>query len=1159
MTNRALSLKDPKRALSSCWVIGLILMAGTMAQAADAVRKIFDLPADAAEKSLRRFSAQSGIQVIFPTEVARGVRTRAVVGEFTSREALERMLANTRLKVVPDEKTGALTITRVPDEAPPLPVNEPKSTTTTEPTTTMKRKNPITMLGAWIALALTPGAHGAESGNVLAGQETGRIEGRVENMLTGVFLSNARVTVEGTKLETLTSPQGEYRLSGVAPGSARLRVFYTGLEERTINVTVRANETVQQDISLVSRGRDVSESAATQLDPFIVAAEREKNAQEMAVNERRFAPNVKNVVSGDQFGDVSDGNVGEFLKFLPGVTVGYSAWDPNTVSLRGMPSSTTVMTLDGAPISSVSSGNDRTMSLFGLSMNNVSRVEVTKSPTPDLPANALGGAVNLIPASAFDRRTPQTTYRAYGNFNTRHATFSDVPAPDAHLTMMGIQPGFDFKSIVPVNQSFGFTLTGLYTRRYDQLNTSNPNWVGVSSAGAGITPQNPYLGSYAQTLAAALWTRSVGSASVDWKFRPQDVLSLSLQYSLADTYHSTPSFTANPGVPESYGPTFVQGRVTAQPWSSYLWTRQIYLRTFFGKLSYRHDGPVWQLLAGVSYSKGSYSNDPSTADGVGRATFRLRNVGVRYDDITNSIPRNITARTAAGLTINPYDQNNLTIESVQNQHVSTSDLNWYVYTHASRSLNTAIPIKIKVGTDIKVRKKDRRAPTDLWTFVGPDGAVNGTDDLATNYDVMSESNYTDLPYGMPSVARWVDLGKMSALFKAHPEYFRFNEVNSITTGAASSKITETISSGYVRTDVRLIDNRLWLVGGVRYERTEDDGEGILNDIRATYQQDANGNLILGANDRPVLISTDPVVTARLRYQDRAARAKRHYGDFYPSLNASYTITPKFIARTAYARTIGRPNYSEITPGTTVSDPASTAVKTIGINNTGLKPWSAHSYDLSLEYYPSNGTILSVGGFYKEISDFFGGTSLPATPALLAELGLGDEYLDYSVNTKQNVGSARISGVEAEARFIVPFLPSWAKGLQVYGNGTAQSLRGADVADFSEYMSRSASWGFSFTRPRFSVMLNWNFQGRIKGLILTGVEPGSYRYTAPKTFADLNVEYRLNKRIAFYAVIKNLSNTVSYGQRYGPNAAPYARTFSAGEYGRQMTVGVKGSF
>ena len=132
---------------------------------------------------------------------------------------------------------------------------------------------------------------------------------------------------------------------------------------------MQAGAIVVQNFRLTSRGR--GEGEATTLDPFIIAAERVKNAQELSVNERRFAANVKNVVSGDQFGDVSDGNVGEFLKFLPGVSVGYSAWDPNSVSLRGMPSATTIVTVDGSDVSSVSSGNDRGMSLFGLSMNNV--------------------------------------------------------------------------------------------------------------------------------------------------------------------------------------------------------------------------------------------------------------------------------------------------------------------------------------------------------------------------------------------------------------------------------------------------------------------------------------------------------------------------------------------------------------------------------------------------------------------------------------------------------------------------------------------------------------------------------------------------------------------------------------------------------------------
>ena len=1012
------------------------------------------------------------------------------------------------------------------------------------------------VLGAWLALALSPATSGS-AGAPAGGAEAGRIEGRVENTMTGVYLSNARVTVDGTKAEALTNSEGEYRLTGITAGKVQLRVFYTGLDERTAEVTVRAGDVVVQNFGLASKGR--GEGEATKLDPFIVAAERVKNAQEMAVNERRFAANVKNVVSGDQFGDVSDGNVGEFLKFLPGVSVGYSAWDPNSVSLRGMPSAATTVTVDGSDVSSVSSGNDRGMSLFGLSMNNVSRIEVTKSPTPDLPATGLGGSVNLIPASAFDRKTPQTSYRVYTNFNAAHATLDKVPAADRHTSVRGFQPGFDFKSVVPVNERFGYTITGLYTKRYDSNNDYNPNWIGVSAGAAGITPTNPYLGSFAMNQAAALWTRIAGSASFDWKFKPTDVLSVSFQYAFADTYQPTASFTANPGAPVSYGAAFLQGPTTAQPWSSYLQVHDILMRNIFGKATYRHTGPTWAMSAGTAYSKASYNRQPINPEAVGRASFRMRNAAVRYDEINRGVPNLITAKTAAGVAFNPYDQNNLSIESIQNQRVATSDLNWSAAADAKRSIDFILPITLKTGADFRLRKKDRRAPTDLWTFVGPDRVAFTADDLATNYAVMSDLDFHALPYGSKGDARWADLGKVTALFKSHPEYFQFNDVNTISTSAASSVITETLTSGYLRADVPLLQNRLKLVGGVRYERTKDDGYGILNDLRATYQQDAKGNLILGANGRPIPVTSDAVATARLRYKDRGAHASRDYGDFYPSLNGTYTITPQLLARGAYARTIGRPNFSEITPGTTISDPASTAIKTITINNTGLKPWTANSYDLSLELYPANGTVLSVGAFYKNIADFFGGTSMPASAALLADLGLGSEYIDYTVNSKQNVGDAHISGVEAEMRLFVPFVPAWLNGLQIHGNGTAQHLKAENLADFSEYMSRSANWGISLSRPRYNVMLNWNFQGRIKGLALTGVEPGSFRYTAPKTYVDLNAEYRITQRIALYAVCKNLTKTFVLGERYGPNAAPYARTFSTSGYGRQMSVGIKGTF
>ncbi|MEO6568302.1 MAG: TonB-dependent receptor, partial [Opitutaceae bacterium] len=81
----------------------------------------FHLPAGDAATTLRQFVEQSGEQLLFLVPKVRGVQTNPVEGSFTAREALQRMVANTGLAIVPDEKSGALLINR----ASPADVSAP--------------------------------------------------------------------------------------------------------------------------------------------------------------------------------------------------------------------------------------------------------------------------------------------------------------------------------------------------------------------------------------------------------------------------------------------------------------------------------------------------------------------------------------------------------------------------------------------------------------------------------------------------------------------------------------------------------------------------------------------------------------------------------------------------------------------------------------------------------------------------------------------------------------------------------------------------------------------------------------------------------------------------------------------------------------------------
>src|SRR5579883_1524297 len=91
------------------------------ASAADATPKTFNVPSADAAVSLQQFSDQSGEQIVYPADAVRGVTTNAVSGQFTARDALERMLAGTPLFVVEDERTGALAVKRRASDAPADP------------------------------------------------------------------------------------------------------------------------------------------------------------------------------------------------------------------------------------------------------------------------------------------------------------------------------------------------------------------------------------------------------------------------------------------------------------------------------------------------------------------------------------------------------------------------------------------------------------------------------------------------------------------------------------------------------------------------------------------------------------------------------------------------------------------------------------------------------------------------------------------------------------------------------------------------------------------------------------------------------------------------------------------------------------------------------
>jgi hypothetical protein len=87
---------------------------------------------------------------------------------------------------------------------------------------------------------------------------TGTVEGRVLNVTSGRYIQNARVTIEGTKLETSTDSAGQVRLLDVPAGLARVRVSYLGLAPSEAALNIAAGQSATRDFRL---GRDAKSEA----------------------------------------------------------------------------------------------------------------------------------------------------------------------------------------------------------------------------------------------------------------------------------------------------------------------------------------------------------------------------------------------------------------------------------------------------------------------------------------------------------------------------------------------------------------------------------------------------------------------------------------------------------------------------------------------------------------------------------------------------------------------------------------------------------------------------------------------------------------------------------------------------------------------------------
>lgn len=235
------------------------------------------------------------------------------------------------------------------------------------------------------------------------------------------------------------------------------------------------------------------------------------------------------------------------------------------------------------------------------------------------------------------------------------------------------------------------------------------------------------------------------------------------------------------------------------------------------------------------------------------------------------------------------------------------------------------------------------------------------------------------------------------------------------------------------------------------------------------------------------------------------------------LNVDYDVTAGSKLRFAYNRTLNRPEFREIAPFLFYDYEFDSE----RIGNPNLKVAAIDNFDLRYEFYPREGEVLSLGGFYKHF------TNPIETLILIRSESPGFSY--------QNAGKAYNYGVELELRkslegltgsafldkMSVNMNASYIHSTVDYGQNASpgqerkRALQGQSpyiVNAIASYLDEESGWQFS---------TSYNVFG--KRIFAVGSSMFPTIYELPRNSVDLTVSKNFRNNLSLKAGIQDLLN------------------------------------
>jgi len=859
----------------------------------------------------------------------------------------------------------------------------------------------------------------------LFGQEQrGSITGRAVDR-AGAILQGAHVEIEPSGISTATNAQGEFTVTGLAPGSYSVTVSYVGFAPFTTKVQVSAGqaERVSAQLNVASSMEQVS------------VTERVHGEVE-AINRARESDNILQVLPVEVITSLPNTNIADALGRLPSVTLERDEGEGKYVQIRGLEPRLSNVTINGINVPSPE-GDVRQIKLDVIPANLVESVEINKTLSANQDGDAIGGSVNLVTKTAEEK--PTLYINGVG----------------------GYTPIIGGRSLTEIDGTIGKRFGA--SKKLGILFGSSYDWNGrgIDDIEPSLDVVNgvPVVPSIDLREYRYYRTRYGFTGSVDYKLGDLSGVYIRGLYSHFDNFGDR--WVYSPSINTFVSPT--QGDVDGSVDFGAQIRRPVEV---IGSLEAggKHVFTNWTLAYNIAASRSAsedhgYSSakfggpsgpDSGTSPPPPALIFNLDWSNPHLPKLT---PQSGQTNGVDNLT-NIYDPSLYSLSHMDMSRTYSPQVNLQGGFSASRSYHLGGHFStFEFGAKFRNAHKFEDATDPVYDSV--------SNPVMTQFvGSFTNPDYYDHAY---TLGPTVDYRKVTSYFNANPNDFTV-DISSTAQNSFPNNydLLERVSAGYLMNTTDF--GRLRLQAGIRFEGTN---ESVLGN-KVLF--DGDGNLC----GTPPADPTDPNCLG-VTNAIQPVSVKSSYVDPLPSVQVRYQLPHDAAIRAAYGRGVARPNYNDLPP---FFNAQLNSANQIDVGNPNLKPTYANNFDLLYEQFLKPVGLLQAGFFYKQISDpiYEGVKSQITTDQYGSQYNDGTWFVTQPINGK----SAQVYGFEIAYQQHWTFLPGPLAGIGIFANYgyTHSSTDGVPGRSDKPALLRQAphTWNISptYDRGRISARLGLSY-------------------------------------------------------------------------------------